>query len=384
MGVKVKFHKGAWWIFINHQGRRKAKRIGDRETAHEVARKIRQRLALGDLRLLASEPSETLRVYAGRWLVTGEAQRKASTQRFYRFNLNLHILPALGDRPIASIKRKHCRELLISCQQKGLKPASLRGVNRTLSVVLSQAVDDELLPANPAFRMGKHVRAGDENAPSEIQPFTREEAYRFLQVAETKFPEWYPFFLCALRTGMRLGELLALQWGDLDLNARAADVRRNLVAGRITTTKNRQRRRVDLSKHLTDTLRSLRTKRKAASLKSGSPLAPWVFCNRDGEPLDGDNLRKRVFYRILELTKVREIRFHDLRHTYASHLIQQGESLAYVKEQLGHSSIQVTVDIYGHLIPSANRAAVDKLDAQPVRNPDATDSPQASTGESAK
>jgi len=109
-----------------------------------------------------------------------------------------------------------------------------------------------------------------------------------------------------------------------------------------------------------------------------------VFCNRDGEPLDGDNLRKRVFYEIIEVAKVPDIRFHDLRHTYASHLIQQGESLAYVKEQLGHSSIQVTVDIYGHLIPGANRSAVDKLDAQPIRNPDATGSRRESMGRGPK
>jgi integrase len=365
MGVKVRFWKGAWYVFVDHQGRRRAKKIGDRDTANEVARTIRRRLALGDLSLLSTEPSETLSVYADRWLTSGEAQRKASTQRFYRFNLKLHIVPALGEHPIASIKRKHCRELLTACQQKGLKPASLRGVNRTLSAVLTQAVDDELLPANPAFRMGKHARGSDEDASPEIQPLTRDEAHALLTVTKTDFPEWYAFFLCALRTGMRLGELLALQWGDVDLQGRYADVRRNLVCGRLTTPKNRQRRRVDLSRHLTDTLRSLRTKRKAASLKSGEPMAPWVFCNRDGAPLDGDNLRKRAFYRILEQAKLRAIRFHDLRHTYASHLIQQGESLAYVKEQLGHSSIQVTVDIYGHLIPGANRAAVDKLDAKP-------------------
>jgi integrase len=134
----------------------------------------------------------------------------------------------------------------------------------------------------------------------------------------------------------------------------------------------------------TDTLRSLRTARKADALKAGTPMTPWVFCNRDGAPLDGDNMRKRVFYRVLEVAKLEGVRVHDFRHTYASHLIQQGESPVYVKEQLGHSSIQVTVDIYGHLIPGANRAAVDRLDAQPARNPDATASPQASTGESAK
>jgi hypothetical protein len=152
-----------------------------------VARTIRHRLTLGDLSLLATEPTETMRAYADRWLLSGESQRKASTERFYRFNLNLHILPVLGDRPIGSIKRRHCRELLGSCQAKRLKPASLRGVNRTLSAVLSQAVDDELLPANPAFRMGKHVRGSDDAASPEIRPLTREEAHQFLETAKTHF-----------------------------------------------------------------------------------------------------------------------------------------------------------------------------------------------------
>ncbi len=78
-----------------------------------------------------------------------------------------------------------------------------------------------------------------------------------------------------------------------------------------------------------------------------------------------------MFQPALTKAKLHEVRVHDLRHTYASLLIQQGESLAYVKEQLGHSSIQVTVDVYGHLVPGSNRAAVDRLDASPVRIPDA-------------
>src|SRR5688500_10844089 len=72
MGVKVRFHKGAWWVFIHHRGRRRAKKIGDRETANTVARRIRERLTLGDLSLVASESAETFEKYANRWLETGE------------------------------------------------------------------------------------------------------------------------------------------------------------------------------------------------------------------------------------------------------------------------------------------------------------------------
>jgi len=78
-----------------------------------------------------------------------------------------------------------------------------------------------------------------------------------------------------------------------------------------------------------------------------------------------------MFYRILEKAELRRIRFHDLRHAFASLFIQPGESLAYVRDQMGHASIQVTVDIYGHLVPGANRAAVDRLDDQVPAQPPA-------------
>lgn len=78
--------------------------------------------------------------------------------------------------------------------------------------------------------------------------------------------------------------------------------------------------------------------------------------------IDGDNLRRRVFWTALAKAGLRRIRIHDLRHIFASILIQNGESLVYVKEQMGHHSIQITVDTYGHLVPGANRQAVDRLD----------------------
>ena len=128
---------------------------------------------------------------------------------------------------------------------------------------------------------------------------------------------------------MRLGELLGLQWGDVDFHGRFIEVRRNLVAGRVTTPKNGKTRRVDMSVQLCDSLKSLLTARKAETLKNGWGQVPeWVFCNEQGGPLDGDNLRHRVFYKLLTKAGLRRVRFHDLRHTFASLLIAQGESLA--------------------------------------------------------
>ena len=91
-------------------------------------------------------------------------------------------------------------------------------------------------------------------------------------------------------------------------------------------------------------------------------MPEWVFTSIEGTALDAANLRK-VFARALKKAGLRQIRFHDLRHTFASWLLGNGESPVYVKEQLGHSSIQITVDTYGHLIPGANRQAVNRLAA---------------------
>ena len=82
-----------------------------------------------------------------------------------------------------------------------------------------------------------------------------------------------------------------------------------------------------------------------------------------------NHLRKGLFYKVLKASGLRHIRFHDHRHTFASHLLQQGESPVYVKEQMGHSSIQVTVDLYGHLIPGGTKQAVDRLDGPREQKP---------------
>jgi integrase len=383
VGVKVKFYRGAWWIFIDHRGRRRAKKIGDKQTALEVARKVRERLMLGDLSLLATG-GESFETFATAWLKEREGSLKASAVRFYRVNLKLYVHPVIGNRPIGSIQRADCRKVLAESRAKGLKVTTVQGIQRTLSAVLSQAVEDGILPANPAFRMGKHVRVGDEPR-REIHPLTREEAHTFLETVAAHWPESYAFFLCALRTGLRLGELLGLQWGDLDIAGRFLEVRRNVVSGKVTTPKNAKRRRVDMSKHLAETFDRHLVAAKAAKLKAGrKELTPWVFPNRDGGPLDADNIRRRVFQLALTKAKLRHVRIHDLRHTFASLLIQQGESLAYVRDQLGHSSIQVTVDVYGHLVPGSNRAAVDRLDELPTRNPDATEETSAEAEGGAK
>ena len=169
---------------------------------------------------------------------------------------------------------------------------------------------------------------------------------------------------------MRLGELLALQWDDIQFGESDEDsnrfvlVRRNYVRGSFTTPKSGKERRIDLTKELRHVLLELRDVRMLEAFEAGlDEVSGLVFPAESGGPLDGVNLYHRDFLPCLRAARLRRVTFHALRHTYASLLIQGGASLAYVKEQMGHSSIQVTVDIYGHLIPGANIAWADALDS---------------------
>jgi len=121
-----------------------------------------------------------------------------------------------------------------------------------------------------------------------------------------------------------------------------------------------------MSKELTQTLKDLLLERQIEAGATGTEVPLWVFPSEAGGLLHPHNIRDRVFYGPLTKAKLRRVRFHDLRHTFASLLLQNDESPVYVKEQMGHSSIQVTVDLYGHLIPGGNKQAVDRLDAPPV------------------
>lgn len=174
-------------------------------------------------------------------------------------------------------------------------------------------------------------------------------------------------FLIAILTGMRKGEVLALQWGDVDWNSDTIYVRRSLrfkMRKNIDTEDRRwwfdspktkySTRAIIMSPHLKEALENHRfnqTVEFAQKDKGKKPLNAdeLIFTNDAGCPVDPDNIIKRKFHPALERAGLRKIRFHDLRHTFASLLIDQGENIKFIQSQLGHASIQTTLDRYGHL-----------------------------------
>jgi len=363
MGVKVREKpkgSGEWWIFIDHQNKRKARKIGrDKNLAQKVAKQIEARLVLGKFDMDDKEVP-TFGYYAEKWIETVVPFTcKSSTLSDYRAILKNHILPVFNNKFITEINRLLIKEFLVGKLKAGLSESKINHLKSCISGIFELAIDDKMIDLNPTNKLGRLCNKKKQKASKKIDFLTRDELSLLLQTFQKYFPKHYPFVLTLSRTGMRLGEAIGLQWGDIDFNSRFITVQRNITRGKLDTTKNYRARRVDMSLQLTEKLWHLKKERFT---EFGDNIPEWIFINSRGNPIDEGNFRGRIFYKTLEIAEIRRIRIHDLRHTYASLLLQNGESMVYVMEQLGHSSIRVTVDTYGHLIPGGNIEAVDKLD----------------------
>ncbi len=159
---------------------------------------------------------------------------------------------------------------------------------------------------------------------------------------------------------MRQGELVGLKWRDIDFKGKFIEVRRGVTHGIETTTKSHKIRRVDMTASLIETLQGLYESRSREAAIQRVAMPEYVFLTPSWTRWDDSNLR-RIFAGLLTKAGIRRVRFHDLRHTYASLMAQAGAPPKYVQEQLGHSSIQVTMDIYSHLFPGGGQQYVQRL-----------------------
>jgi len=363
-----------WTVYVEYHGRRIAKSVGpSKQRAEQLCRELNARLVLGDLSIFGKVESQIplFRDYAQTWLRQyAEIECKPSTVAGYRSILDTRLTPVFGKLPVNQITRNQVKDYLSDLARGGLSRNTLRNTVCTLRVILNQAIEDGLIDRNPAARLGRFTKS--ERPKFQGTALTHQESETFLASTQEVCPDYFALFLMAVRAGLRRGELVALRWGDIQFGNSDTDsnryilVQHNYVARQFTTPKSKKSRRVDLSRQLRGVLLGLRDRRMLNAFTAGksSIMDELVFPSPEGCVLDPDNLVKRYFLPAIEHAGLRRFRFHDLRHSYGSFLIQAGASLTYVKEQMGHSSIQVTVDIYGHLIPGADVSWVDRLDSQ--------------------
>lgn len=251
------------------------------------------------------------------------------------------------------------KELLLEKQAAGLV---INNIRICISAVFAEAVEREIVQINPAHNLGRVFKKG--NPKKQTRFLSKEQVAKLLDAAKEQMPEYYDFLLTAFRTGMRLGELLALCWDSVDFDRRQICVQRSYSHCHWDTPKSHKIRYIDMSDGLHAALQNRYEKRdKSLICKTINGKRIYLlFPTIEGKALSHDVIRRAVFYKLLAAAKLPKIRIHDIRHTYASLLLQAGAPIHYVKEQLGHSSIATTVDLYGHCQPGINRETVNRLD----------------------
>jgi integrase len=314
----------------------------------------------------------TLEVYAERWLARVEAEA-GHIKKDLRYHLNAHLLPALGHLKLRAIRRAHVRTLWAEKLGEGYAKNTVRLMRATLSVILGDAVEDEILETNVALGTGRRGR----KRPDRITEAERQEKVRPMTMAQRDallaLPGTFPYpalFHTLAKAGMRPGEALALKPEDLDFRAGTVRVERAVAHGRLKDTKTHTARTVDLTPGLVAILRRHLTVLSAEALKRGWGEPAWLFPNEASIVFDEGKVAK-VFRRGLRRAKLPNFRLYDLRHTYASLLLAAGAPITYVANQLGHANPATTLRWYGRWVPGSGRRWVDVLDrVVPPQEPD--------------
>ncbi len=313
--------------------------------------KIRRELDRGT----AIEPSEiTVGEWLEQWLALRKEQIRPQTWERYRGLIRNHLIPTLGSTKLQDLRAPAVQAALARWRTTprgdgkpgAISSRSVRYCLQLLQASLDQAVKWQLIDRNVAALV----------SPPRLDPISRswwspDEARHFL--AATANTRWGLVWRLALMTGLRRGEILGLQWTDINWEARTLTVRRTMnrhnEAGPPKTIQGR--RTVALDKETLDALRNAHEQ---------TPGNTWVFSTRSGTPINGRNL-SRAYYQAIIQSGVPSIRFHDLRHTHASLLLAEGENLRVIADRLGHSQVSFTAQTYTHAATEAQREKAEAL-----------------------
>jgi integrase len=272
--------------------------------------------------------------------------RKASTLRSYRTEFEAQLIPRIGDRTCATLDRDQVEQLIVDLARDGLKPKTTHNVLGVLSGICEFAVRRGWATENPVRYVDKPV----VEPSRDVRFLTPEEVGAVLRtVAEDDFGRVHRvIILAAAMSGLRMGELLALRWRDVDWQAQRVRVRANLVRGVVGTPKTRRgSRSVPLADRLGGELDALH---RCSAYQADEAL---VFGNpHTGTPLDGAALL-RAFRRYLKTAGVRKVRFHDLRHTFGTRMAAAGVPMRTLQEWMGHRDLRTTL-IYADYLPDAH------------------------------
>jgi integrase len=329
------------------------------KTRKEVAEKLTKAMAERDGGLYFEAENLSVAEFLERWLsdsVRGSV--RGSTHASYRRQVERYVIPAIGRMKLKRVTPAHVQGLYRSMLDRGLSTRTVQYTHAVLRRAMKQATRWGMIPRNPC---------DDADAPKvqreEIRPLDKEQARRLLRAAEGE--RLGALYVLAVHTGMRPGELLALKWKDVDLEAARLRVNRALSDGEFTPPKRaKSRRSIDLTAGSVAALKAHR-KRQLGEMMRKAGL--WqdhglVFPSSVGTPLSHRNV-VRSFKGVLRRADLpSSVRLYDLRHTCATLLLSCNVHPKYVQELLGHASIAQTLDTYSHVLPGMGGETTSAMD----------------------
>ena len=331
------------------------------ETQKELTAKLRQNITAYQGVDLTEECRMTLSEWLDRWLEQMVAILRPSTLEHYRSDMEHHVKPYLGQKKLTQITASDLRKLYDDLkkqgrvhprpgQSRGLSTTTVHGIHTTLHHALKSAVDQRLLPHNPA----DHVEP-PKVAHKSMTILNEEQLDTFLAAVEQD-PIWKNFFYTELTTGLRLGEICGLMWSDFDAKKGTLSVNRTIhkeKGGRLVTgdTKTYAGTRTIV---LPDSTAELLRGRKKNS------YSVWIFPNplKPEAPMN-PNTAYRQLKAILTENSLPDLRFHDLRHTFATHALANGVDAKTLSGILGHTKASFTVDTYTHTTTDMHKKAAE-------------------------
>ncbi len=290
---------------------------------------------------------------AREWIEYKQPRLRSTTWAVYEGHVRIHF-SAFNDKKIGRITTSAIEKYITDQQKQGMNISTLRKVLVTLNQIFSYAVRHRYIDHNPLRDAERPRKPREADVRESISILEPGQIPAFLDAVPLQ--KYSTLFLLAVMTGARQGEILGLKWKDVNFKRSQLHIRRTYTKGEFFSPKTASsNRKVDLAPKLVKDLRAWKLACPPSELN-------LVFPTNRGTPINYSNMVRRHFIPALQKAGLPVMRFHDLRHTYASLLIEQGENIKYIQTQLGHSSPTVTWNVYAHLINEFNPEAVKRLE----------------------
>lgn len=273
---------------------------------------------------------------------------KPSTRKGYESVLNTHILPVLGDVKLTEVVPLQIEGFLHGKASKGLSGKTIRNILVLLKGIFALAEDNDLIQRTPVRKRHK------PNVTRTEKPVWTPQQVR--SIIDNVASQYRPIFVCAALTGLRLGELLGLQWKHIDFTSGKLRIAQSLWNGQLVSPKTKGSIR---TLPFGEVLRQTLMPHRQNSLHTRPE--DFVFCKSDGSPLQPDMLRREVLYPTLDRLQIprslRSAGFHTFRHSAGSFVNAETGNLKLAQKLLGHANLSTTADIYTHTSAEAERDA---------------------------